>query len=497
MILRGRRGVNRLVKLFLIAVLPILRCHTSNGQDLFVLPEVGDLSAEHSQQSGDLLARLEVLETDNKILRSEVTELKAQRQETADQASYWESGGDAYSACINQTSGGRSHNSWARLEHYSWNKAGGWKVVPFGRLRGEAIYSTAPQTGDAVIVLLNPNNPGIDEDQATVHGKQSAVNFAITGPNLDGWQTGGLVFMNFMGAQPLRNFSGANIVNAYGEIKNQSWRIAVGRMFDLFSPISPTTVNQIQQRGAGNAGIYRGVINIDRYFTVSDTRRWTVSARISQQDISDFSAIPQIRGKDNGWPNVESRVGLELGSQTDYGRPMEIGLSGFIGETQAVADPLFDQGIILPALDEVEQAGGACVDLQLNGRKFGFRGEAWWGQAAGTYFVAVLQTLNPQTGRALESVGGWGEIYYRFDRPVSLHFGYGLDDPKNNDLGFLDPINGVGQIHYNQVAWGNIIWNVTDYLELSLEVSHRRTEYLVATADNEGTLVHFGSSLNF
>ncbi len=127
-----------------------------------------------------------------------------------------------------------------------------------------------------------------------------------------------------------------------------------------------------------------------------------------------------------------------------------------------------------------------------------FRGEVWWGQAAGTYFVAALQSLNPETAQAIESVGGWGEIYYKCSPCVTMHLGFGVDDPRNADLGFVDRMNvGVGQISYNEVAWGNVIWNVTDFFELGFEVSHRRTRFLAADAANEGMLFHFASTLSF
>ena len=371
--------------------------------------------------------------------------------------------------------------------------------MPFGRLRGEAIYSTAPQTGDAVIVFLNPNNPGVTEDQATVHAKQSQLNFALTGPNLGDYELGGTFMMNFMGSQPLRNFSGANIVLAYGEAKNDQWRYAFGRMLDLFGPISPTTVNQISQRGAGNIGIYRGAIHFDRFLTISDTQKWTLSGRISQQDISDYAGVPGIRGKDNGWPNIEGRAGLELGPQCDYGRVFEIGLSGVLGETQAVADQAIDNiGNFFPAIDDVAQTRGAALDFQLRGPMIGLRGEVWWGQAAGTYFVATLQSLNPETAQAVESVGGWAEIYYRETPSLTMHAGYGIDDPRNGDLGFLAPPGmGPGQMSYNDVAWGNAIWDVTDAFELAFEVSYRRTRYLDPTAANDGVLFHFASTFKF
>jgi hypothetical protein len=309
------------------------------------------------------------------------------------------------------------------LEDLGWNKNNGWRIVPFGRLRGEAIYSSAPTTGDSVIAFLNPRNPGVSEDTTTIHAKQSQLNFLFTGPNIGNWQTGGLMLANFMGSAPLRNFSGYNIVNAYGEVKNDRWRFAFGRMLDLFGPIAPRTVNQLNQRGAGDIGIYRGAFHVDRYLTFSEAYKWTLSARIAQQDINDYGNIPAIRGKDNGWPNIEARVGFELGPVCDYGRPLEMGISAVWGETQAVADTLSLNGLILRGEDDIAQTRGVCLDFQLKGERFGFRSEVWWGQAAGTYFVAALQSLNPETAQAIQSMGGWAELYYKVNPCLTMHVG--------------------------------------------------------------------------
>ena len=139
--------------------------------------------------------------------------------------------------------------------------------------------------------------------------------------------------------QPLRNQSGANIVVAQGEVKNERWRFAFGRMLDLFGPLIPSSVNYIAQRGAGNVGIYRGAIHVDRFITPNDSSRCTLSTRIAQQDINDYSVIPSVRGKDNGWPNIEGRIGLELGPECETGRPFEVGLSGVVGGDTCIGRP--------------------------------------------------------------------------------------------------------------------------------------------------------------
>ena len=138
------------------------------------------------------------------------------------------------------------------LEKLSWNKAGGWRIVPFGMLRGDLIYSE--QAADAVIFFLAPNSAGIEDDQFTAHAKISILNFAIAGPSIGSWEIGGTIVMNFTGLQSLRNQSGPQLLNTYGEIKNDHWRFAFGRMLDLFSPIVLTTVNMGQQPAASNIG---------------------------------------------------------------------------------------------------------------------------------------------------------------------------------------------------------------------------------------------------
>ena len=74
-----------------------------------------------------------------------------------------------------------------------------------------------------------------------------------------------------------------------------------------------------------------------------------------------------------------------------------------------------------------------------------------------------------------------------------------IDAPRNNTLGFIDPLdpNTFGRISYNEVARWKVIWKVTGYLDLEFEISNRRTNSLLFTAANEGTLLHFASTLKF
>jgi hypothetical protein len=279
-----------------------------------------------------------------------------------------------------QQRSGAGSDSGITLAGFSTRKAGGWRIVPFGMLRGELIYSQQEQAADAIIFFLTPDSIGVDDDQFTAHGKTSMLNFALTGPDMGSWQTGGAIVMNFTGSQPLRNTSGPQVLNAYGEIKNDDWRFAFGRMFDLFSPIVPNTVNMGQQRAAGNVGIYRGAMQIDRYIKVSEEAKWTLSGRVSQPVVKDFLLLPTARGTDNGIPNFEGRIGLELGPERDGHRTMEIGVSGLWGETRAFDPARFvfeggDEPVVLPPASNVSTTAGGNIDFQLHGERVGFRCE--------------------------------------------------------------------------------------------------------------------------
>ncbi|MCP4081437.1 MAG: hypothetical protein P8J91_05645 [Pirellulaceae bacterium] len=385
---------------------------------------------------------------------------------------------------------------------FSWNLPGGWTIVPFGQVRGEMIYAQNPTAADAVQFFFLPNNPDVDDDTFTVHGKTSMLNFALSGPDLRGWETGGAMVINFLGPQPLRNNSGFNVLNAYGYLKRDDIRISFGRMTDLFSPIQPNTVNMGQQRAAGNVGIFRGAFNIDRYIQCGPCTKWTLSGRLSQNTVKDYLLLPTARGMDNGFPNFEGRIGLEYGTEIDGQRPLEIGVSGLWGETRAF-DPAridLDQNeiIFLGALQEVSTTAGMNIDLQLRGPRVGMRGEFWMAQAAGTYFAGILQTLNSETGKGIRSIGGWSEVYYKSNPRTTLGLGGGIDDPRNQDVGFItNSPNDPGQRLYSSVVWSNAFYDVAENFQLGFEVAYRKTHYLNPNASSSGFVTGFSSTLKF
>jgi hypothetical protein len=113
--------------------------------------------------------------------------------------------------------------------------------------------------------------------------------------------------------------------------------------------------------------------------------------------------------------------------------------------------------------------------------------------------MAVVQSLNPQTGRSIRALGGWGEVYYKLTPAHTLHVGFGIDDPRNQDVGLVNATNpnDPGQSTLNQVGWFTWWYQATSHLRLGFEVSHRKTQYLDPTSNSQGMLYHATAWLTF
>jgi len=448
----------------------------------------------------DLGRRLDAVEAENAFLRGEVERLSASPD------TRWSSGAPGAGCCPScgkEVCPGLPHLCGFCFERLAWNKEGGIRIVPTITIRGEMIQSERVRLGSPIILGLAPATPGVNEDEFTVHAKTSSLSLDATGPNLGDFRTSGGITATLLNQLPLRNLSGFFVVRAYADLTSDDWRFRLGRDNDLFSPLNPSTVNMLLQKGAGNLGWFRGQFRVDRFFQVSDRQRWTVSTSLSQPDVTDFLVNPAIRGSDNGWPNVEGRLGLQLGTPRDGQNPFEFGVSGLVGQLRAV-DPggVFGGAtgpiVVVPG-QEVSEIWALNVDAQIHGERLGARGEFWVGEGAGTYFMAAAQSLNPQTGRPIRAHGGWGEVYYKLTPAHTIHVGFGIDDPRNQDVGAtnLANPNDPGQNTLNQVAWLTWWYQATSYLRLGFEVSHRKTDYLDPTANSQGMLYHGSAWLTF
>ncbi|MCO6043400.1 hypothetical protein NG895_05725 [Aeoliella sp. ICT_H6.2] len=356
-----------------------------------------------------------------------------------------------------------------------------FNVSVFGTLTADMVFNGRRPVAPGTPYFLAPG-PVLGRDQSTfdLHARQSSLGAAFVGPQWNGWQTGGQVLGVFYNSNVLADQYGFLPMLAFGEMKNDRWRFAAGLQFDVFNPGAPTVLPFSALCASGNSGnAFRGQLRAERYFNPSSDVQWTLQTALSNPVPTTIDPTFGI-SEDNGWPNVEGRIALALGTPGATAvRPFEVGFSGVVGQlrtTPITADP-----------QVVSDVWGVGTDIRWRvNDTFGFVGEFYSGQGLGTYNGAILQTVNRETFESIRSTGGFLEGYVYLTPCVHSHMGYGIDDPRNNDVS-LDPAN-LARVR-NETYYANLLWDVNKTLRLGFELTYRETEY-AALPGNQGTGYH-------
>lgn len=346
-----------------------------------------------------------------------------------------------------------------------------WGVAIFGSLNGEMLFAESRPFLPSGVVLLFPDL-GRDTSTFEAHAKSTNLGAVLAGPEILGLKSGGMFLTYLYGEQFEADKYGFYIVRAYGDLKDEDRRYAVGLNGDVINPLAPTTVNFNAGNLAGNLGFIRGQFLAERYFYWNDNAQVTTQFALSNPvstSFAEFNVPPNNFLEDNGWPNLEGRVAIGLGPATMKSgqrvRPIEFGYSGLVGQLRRTDFPGPNR-----TLDVWAFGTDARVALS---ERYGFKGEFFTGQAIGNYNAAILQ-VNNDLLEPVRSTGGWGEGYFYWNPCLHSHFGYGIDDPLDRTV---TPGLTAARPIRNEFFFGNVIWDVTKNLELGFEVSRWETSY--------------------
>ena len=348
----------------------------------------------------------------------------------------------------------------------------------FGLLKADMLFNSSRPVSSGVPFFLAPRLP-LEENDGTlsIHGRNSLLGVAITGPRIGAFQSAGVATAFFYNDNVIVDRYGILPLNVWGELRNEDWRFAAGLQFDVFSPRTPNMLVWSILSASGNTGNnFRGQFRIERFFHPAENVRWTIQTALSEPLPTSIS--PDFLSEDNGWPNVEGRlalgIGVPRGTGPLAGQPFELGISGVGGQLRTV--PVFSP-------DVIANVWGVGGDFHWRFSDcMGIRGEIYSGQGLGTYNGAVLQNINLDTLQSIRSNGGWGELFCYWTPCLHSHLGYGIDDPLDRDL--TDT-----QRSRNETYFGNLLWNVTKTFRLGFEFTWRETAYHTLT-DNEGAGFH-------
>jgi hypothetical protein len=361
----------------------------------------------------------------------------------------------------------------------------------FGTVKLDAIFNSArPQAPGVPFFLVPQFVGGFSQQTLDINARQSLVGVLFTGPKIGNFQSGGRISAVFFDSSVVADKYGFLLQASYGELVNDRWRFAAGLQFDVFAPGLPTVLPFSYLGGSGSPGnCIRGQFRVERFVDFGKDSQLTLQGALSQP-LNTYVTPDIILDEDNGWPNVEGRIGFGFGKPAPIGiglltqRRVDVGVSGVVGQLRRTAAP-FE-----PPRRVVSDVWGAAVDFRVNlSSSFGFKGEVYTGQALGNYNGAILQSLDAVTWKPIASTGGFVEGFVYLKPSLHSHTGIGIDDPTNNDITAIP--NTIFGRTYNSTVYSNLLWDLDKTLRIGFEFTYRKTEYKEPTnLPNDGFGFH-------
>lgn len=262
----------------------------------------------------------------------------------------------------------------------------------------------------------------------------------------------------------LENKGALLLRHAYVEAKNDEFRLLAGQTWDVVSPLFPNSVLYSVYWDAGNIGYRRAQFRGERYLAFSDTFMLTLQGSVNGNVIADAAPTGAFLDQ-SGWPIVEGRAALTFGPRGKGDLPITVGISSHVGEQRC-------SFTTAPAAQNLSSRTWSLNgDLKMPFNEcWGLQGEVFMGENLSSFLGGVGQGYNFTQRHSIYSRGGWIELYHYITTKWHSHVGYCIDDPLDREI----PVNGRT---YNQVLFGNLIYDVTKQFSLGLEVGSWRTLY--------------------
>jgi len=372
------------------------------------------------------------------------------------------------------------------IRKLAWTK-GDFKITPYGFLWANTVYSTERTNPGSYTLWSMSANPQ-RENEFVVDGRNTRLGVDILGPKiplLDSAQSGGKVEIDFQGGFPgvtIQENKGTLLLrHAYLEVKDEDARLLAGQTWDVISPLNPGMLMYSVGWDGGNIGYRRAQFRAERYLAWSDCTLFTFQASINQ---NAFESSGNARSEFAGWPIIEGRAAITLGERKGPDAlPVTLGVSSHIGDEQ------FD--VTSGPQDLHRKTWSLNADLRIPiTKQLGFQAEFFTGQNLDTFLGGVGQGIDPVTFQGIHSTGGWCEMWYDWTPCSHSHFGYSLDDPKDEDLHLSS------ERSYNQFYYGNFSYDLTKQFLVGLEVSSWKTLY-VDQAPGESVRFEFVAKYGF
>jgi len=342
----------------------------------------------------------------------------------------------------------------------------------YGYFKLDGAYDQNLTSHGNFVMWVEPRTYSSDDEQFNMTANQTRLGVKLNGQGYDDVKVNGNIefdlYANVAGGVD-QNKAMLQLRHAYFSVEKNNFKLTAGQTWDMVSPLNPATLNYAVLWGCGNIGYRRPQVSMwykmqpgsqtsvdigGGFFRTIGTDL-TPSFTLSLGETTDGPDD----GTDNAIPTFQGIVDVKH-NWTENGW-FRAGVSGMWGQMKAETN--------LGGSEKYESwvASGHLMISFPQG--YGFSGEVFSGTNLAKYNGGILQA---STIDGVDAQGGWVSAWAKVAPKFKLGAGYGLDDPKDEDI-------SAGRAK-NTCYYGNIIYSFIPQASVGLEVSQWETEYVGA-----------------
>jgi hypothetical protein len=331
--------------------------------------------------------------------------------------------------------------------------------------------------------------------------RQSRLGVRVTGATLGSARVTGVVEGDFFGGYPALgigdNMGVFRLRLASARLDWARGSLVVGQDWMIFAPVNPLSIS--------SAGIPLFAAGGNPWSRLPQVRgEWKTRTVLLQGGVlapqtGDFNAAFFYQpgsGALSETPFLQGRAAFTVANFAASKKAATIGVSGHFGRSRVTAP-----------VDREVDSNGLAVDFVLPlGTRVTVQGEAFTGTNLGGFQAGVFQGLVADGAiadpggtpvldgpRALDTTGGWVQVTAAVTPSVTVHGGFGTDDP--DDADFLTATRRESRLENTAIAFG-FQHRASAHVSWGLEYRRLETTYLIA-GGRDATHVNAGLTFSF
>jgi len=385
---------------------------------------------------------------------------------------------------------------------YSFYSKGGYGSTPsginfYGFFKIDAVWQDSSALGDIYVLYVLPDSSGGGDNKFTLNFRHSRFGFDFSKPYKT-WNLFGKMEMDFYtechgeDTMPWNvNHSPVRARRVFVGVEKGTWQLLAGLDWLTISQLYPHTSNFPAGTFMGNPAYRMPQVRLTKWFKINDVSqlKFQIAAERPYAFPKGSYVFDEDPANDAGFPGIEARIAYETKL---FGKPALAAVWGHYSEEE-YATKYGDK-------DAESYSIGLEAKFPLPIQKKAFLlGEIWYGRnfdgyySCGvnqgtrfyldnnTYVTSLKDVSSDQILgiNEIDAVGGWIELELFWTPKLVTHFGWGIDNPDNDDLAGVNKARLQQQMFYT-----NFLYRLTKEFGFGMEYMYVRTDY--HETDNSG-----------